>query len=74
MKEHERYVKSKVFSQATGVHYNMSGHSLGHMNFEVIEALWSKPIKNDPVRIAREIRWMEQLKTFQPKGLNERGK
>ena len=74
MIEHERYVKKKIYTQATGLHYNTSGHKLGHMNFEVIYCLWKKPISRDPVRIAHEIRWMEQLKTFKPDGLNVKGK
>ena len=74
MTEHERYVKRKVFSQATGVHYNLPGHRLGHMSMEVIHCLWKKPIIRDPVRIDKEIKWMEQLKTFKPEGLNEKGK
>ncbi len=74
MMEHEGYVKRKLYSEATGLHYNTCGHRLGHMNYEVIYCLWKKPIRNDPVRIKSEIRWMEQLKTFKPNGLNERGK
>ncbi len=74
MTEHERYVRRKVYSQATGIHFNTRGHCLGHMNYEVIFCLWKKPERNDPVRINKEIQWMEQLKTFKPDGLNERGK
>ncbi len=74
MKEHEGYVKRKQFTEATGVHYNTRGHRLGHMNFEVIYCLWKKPEPNDPVRIKKEIKWMEQLKTFKPTGLNDKGK
>ncbi len=74
MKEHEGYVKNKRFSEITGVHYNQRGHRLGHMNFEVIYCLWKKPEPQDPVRIQKEIRWMEQLKTFKPTGLNVKGR
>ena len=74
MSEHERYVKNKKLKQATGLHFNTSGHKLGHMNFEVIYCLWKKPIKDDPVRIENEIKWMEQLRTFKPEGLNTKGK
>ncbi len=74
MIEHERYVKKRKYEEATGLHYNCGGHKLGHMNYEVIYCLWKKPIRDDPVRINTEIRWMEQLKTFKPKGLNQKGK
>ena len=75
MTEQERYVKRKVFSQATGVHYNLPGHRLGHMSMEVIHVLlMEKPIRKDPVRIDKEVKWMEQLKTLKLEGLNEKGK
>ncbi len=74
MKEHEGYVKSKKFSEATGLHFNLGGHRLGHMKYEVIYCLWKKPEPRDPVRIQHEIKWMEQLKTFKPDGLNDKGK
>ena len=74
MIEHERYVRKKKYSEATGLHYNTNGHKLGHMKYEVIYCLWKKPLRNDPVRTNTEIRWMEQLKTFKPRGLNDKGK
>ena len=74
MAEHERYVKNRKFDQATGAHFNQRGHSVGHMKYEVIYCLWKKPEPNDPVRIGHEIRMMEQLQTFKPKGLNDKGK
>ena len=74
MIEHERYVKKKKFCEITGRHYNLNGHRLGHMEYEVIYCLWKKPEPRDPVRIAHEIKWMDQLKTFKPQGLNEKGK
>ncbi len=74
MIEHERYVRRKTYSQATGLHYNTMGHKVGHMKYEVIYCLWKKPVRNDPVRKDKEIKWMEQLKTFKPDGLNDKGK
>ena len=74
MIEHERYVRKKIYSQATGLHYNTRGHRSGHMKYEAISCLWIKPVNKDPVRIAKEIKWMEQLKTFKPDGLNVKGK
>ncbi len=74
MIEHERYVKRKYYTEATGVHYNLAGHRLGHMNYEVIYCLWKKPEPNDPIRVQHEIKWMNQLKTFKPEGLNDKGK
>ena len=74
MIEHERYVRKKTYSQATGLHYNTRGHSLGHMNYETIYCLWKKPERDDPVRKAKEIKWMNQLRTFKPDGLNVKGK
>ena len=74
MEEHERYVKNKDYKQATGRHFNTRGHGLRHMKYEVIFCLWKQPESRDPVRINREIRWMNQLRTFKPEGLNEKGK
>ena len=74
MIEHERYVRKKTYSQATGLHYNTRGHRQGHMNYEVIYCLWKKPERDDPERRGKEIKWMHQLQTFKPDGLNEKGK
>ena len=44
MSEHIDYVRNKMLEKATGLHFNMPGHSIENMQFSIIEQVkkWDK--------------------------------
>ena len=59
--EHRGYVKQKVLSQPTGLHFNMPGHALSDMKVTVVEKV-KKIDKN--YRIERERYFIRYFNTF----------
>ena len=72
MMEHICYVRRKDLQQPIGLHFNLRNHTIDDMKFQVIQKFMRKPIPRDPERISREEFWMDQLKTLQPQGLNNK--
>ena len=42
MQQHLGYVRNKVYSQATGEHFNLRGHSKNNMEFTIVEKVRSQ--------------------------------
>ena len=61
IKEHSSYIKSIFPTQATGLHFNLPGHSLGNMKMNILE----KVAKNDDMyRQERERHLIRKFNTF----------
>ena len=41
MGEHRGYVTNKIFSEATGVHFNSRGHKLADMEVTILEKVYN---------------------------------
>ena len=66
MSEHRGYVTNRILTEATGLHFNLPGHSIANMTITILE----KVKKNDPLyRREREKYLIRKFNTFY-KGLN----
>ncbi len=72
--EHLGYIRRKEYDNATGKHFNLPGHSSQHFKSEVIQIMKNKCVPHDPTRLSKEDKWIEQLKTRERNGLNDRYK
>ena len=65
--EHIQYVNN--FTEATGSHFNLPGHSNGDIQVHIIE----KVTPNTKFfRLERESHWIRTLQTLAPHGLNKK--
>ena len=66
-KEHIGYVENLQLEKATGMHFNLPGHSVSDMQFVILEKIYSK----DPgVRKERESLFIKNFNTLY-KGINK---
>ena len=72
--EHMKYVTNKKLDTATGAHFNLPGHSLEDMQYQIAYIIYKEPIRFDRTRTTLELEWINRLRTFSPNGLNEKGK
>ena len=72
MLEHIGYVRRRETDQPIGLHYNLKNHGPEDMTFQIIQTLDTTPVARDPKRLSRELYWIDQLKTLNPQGLNEK--
>ena len=70
--EHIEYVRRKETDQPIGLHFNLKNHKKEDMIFQIIQTLKTEPVAWDPLRLQREHHWIDQLKTMEPHGLNEK--
>ena len=56
--EHLGYVRNRRLDQATGAHFNLPGHNIGHMTFSVLEKIKNN---NPQYRKARESHFIEKF-------------
>ena len=64
--EHIYYVNH--FTEATGTHFNLPGHSHKDIQVQVIEKVTPN---TKQFRLERESLWIRTLKTKEPNGLNK---
>ena len=72
MMEHIGYVRRREIQQPIGLHFNLKNHKKEDMIFQIIQILQTTPVAWDPHRLDREHYWIDQLKTMEPHGLNEK--
>ena len=61
IKEHTSYIRSIFPTQATGLHFNLPGHSLGNMTMTILEKVTKK---DDMYRKERETHLIRKFNTF----------
>ena len=72
MNEHLRYIKTKNFDQATGRHFNLSDHKISDFSCKVIFIMREQNKNIDDKRLLKEEFFIDQLKTREPNGLNDK--
>ena len=65
--EHRGYINTQDESQATGLHFNLPGHSLANLKVSILEQV---KINNEQYRKERESFYIRKLNTFY-RGMNK---
>ena len=65
--QHINYVNR--FTEATGKHFNLPGHSHKDLQVQVIEKVCPN---TESIRLQREDLWIRRLNTMEPNGLNKK--
>ena len=74
MKEHQGYIRRKDRTQTTGNHFNLPGHKSSDFTCRVIYLMKGTPQRKCDTRTDKEEEFIDQLKTREPKGLNEKAR
>ena len=65
--QHINYVNR--FTEATGKHFNLPGHSHKDLRVQVIEKVCPN---TESIRLQREDLWIRRLNALEPNGLNKK--
>ncbi len=72
-KEHLRYIRNpSQYDEPTGRHFNQNGHNITDFQCRVIYKFGGIPQRYDHRRIEKEEFLIDQLKTRNPLGINDR--
>ena len=67
LSEHRGYITNQVYSQPTGAHFNLPGHSLANLTIMILEQV---KINDEEYRKQREKYFIRKLNTFY-RGINK---
>jgi hypothetical protein len=72
MREHLGYIRNKYLDEATGKHFNLPNHSISNFKCRIIHIMGNTPVRFNQQRISKEEYYIDQLKTREPTGMNDR--